>query len=243
MSYVVDVHTHTIASGHAYTTLIENVLEASLNGIEVLGTTDHGPAMPGGPNLVYFKNFKAIPRELYGVLLINGTEANIIDYTGKIDIPVSIQKRLDIIIASLHDICIKSGSREENTSALLGAMDNPLVDIIGHCGNPAFPVYEEEIVKKAKEKNVLIEINNSSFISRPGSEENCRKIAGLCKEYKVNVIVGSDAHTCFYIGKFDKARNILESVDMPEELIVNNKKDKILTYLKSKGKLNDINLD
>jgi putative hydrolase len=243
MKYVVDVHTHTIVSGHAYTTLLENVQEASKNGIKVLGTTEHGPKMPGGPHLFHFGNLKVIPRELYGVILINGSEANIVDYTGKLDIPVSIQKRLDIIIASLHDVCIEPGSREENTSALLGAMDNPLVDIIGHSGNPVFPIYEEEVVRRAKEKNVLIEINNSSFMSRPGSEDNCRKIAALCREYKVNVIIGSDAHTCFHIGKFDYARNMLKSVGMPEDFIMNNERDKILGYLKNKGKLNDINLD
>jgi putative hydrolase len=243
MSYVVDVHTHTIVSGHAYTTLLENVLEASNNGIEVLGTTEHGPKMPGAPHLFHFGNLKVIPRELYGVTLINGSEANIVDYGGKLDLPVSIQKRLDIIIASLHDVCIEPGSREENTSALLCAMDNPLVDIIGHSGNPTFPIYEKEVVRKAKEKNVLIEINNSSFMSRPGSEENCRKIAALCRDYKVNVIIGSDAHTCFHIGKFDHARNMLESIGMPEELIMNNEKNKILIYLKNKGKLSDINLD
>lgn len=243
MNYVVDVHTHTIISGHAYTTLLENVKEASKNGIEVLGTTEHGPNMPGGPHLMHFRNFGVIPRELYGVILLNGSEANIIDNAGKLDIPVSIQEKLDIIIASLHDVCIEPADREKNTAALLGAMDNPFVDIIGHSGNPAFPIYEEEVIKKAKEKNVLIEINNSSVRSRPGSEDNCRRIAALCRDYKVNVIIGSDAHTCFHIGKFDYAHKLLQSVGMAEELIMNNNKNKILNYLKNKGKLGDINLD
>ncbi len=52
MKYLVDTHTHTIVSGHAYTTFLENVEEASNIGLKVLGTTDHGPSMPG--DLIYF---------------------------------------------------------------------------------------------------------------------------------------------------------------------------------------------
>lgn len=240
MKYVVDVHTHTIVSGHAYTTWLENVKEAAHKGIKVLGTTEHGPRMPGGPNLFYFGNFKTLPRKLYDVTLLNGCEANIINFKGEIDMPELRQRKLDIIIVSLHDACIKPGSREENTEALLGAMENPLVDIIGHSGNPLFPIYEDVIVKKAKEKNILIEINNGSFRSRPGSKENCIEIAKLCKLYKTKVILGSDAHICFDIGEFSHAESILNSVNMPENLVMNTDENKIIQYLKNKGKLQDM---
>lgn len=242
MKYVVDVHTHTIASGHAYTTWLENVKEAAHKGIKLLGTTDHGPCMPGGPNLFYFGNLKVFPRKLYGVTLLNGCEANIINFNGEIDMPELIQKKLDIIIVSMHDACIKPGTRDENTKALLGAMENPFVDIIGHSGNHLFSIYEDVIVKKAKEKNILIEINNSSFRSRPGSRENCVKIAELCKSYKTKVILGSDAHICFDIGEFSYAESILDSVNMPEDLIMNTDENKLIRYLKGKGKLQDIKL-
>ena len=237
MKFVVDVHTHTIASGHAYTTLLENIKEASLKGIKLLGTTDHGPNMPGGPNEIYFRNFRVLPRKLYGVRLIYGCEANIIDYNGTLDLSESTLKNMDIIIASLHDVCIEPGTIEENTRAVVAAMDNGLVDIIGHLGNPTFPVDIEEVVQKAKSRNVIIEINNGSFVSRAGSEENCIKVARMCKELKVNVILGSDAHTCYQIGNFKKAEIVLSQVNMPESLIINTDYNKLLSYLKNKGKL------
>jgi Histidinol phosphatase and related hydrolases of the PHP family len=243
MKYVLDTHTHTIYSGHAYTTWLENIKEASNIGIKVLATTDHGPSMPGGPHVFYFNNLRVLPREIYGVLHLKGCEANIIDINGRLDIPEITQKKLDIIIASLHDVCMKSGSRDENTQTLLNVMDNKNVDIIGHSGNPAFPIWEEEVIKKAKEKDILIEINNGSFGSRSGSEENCIKIADLCKKYGVNIVLGSDAHTCFQIGKFPKAEQILKVVNIPDELIMNTDEFKIVKYLKKKGKLSDINLD
>lgn len=243
MKYVVDTHTHTVASGHAYTTWLENVKEAASIGIKILGTTDHGPNMPGGPHIFYFNNLKSLPRKLFGVLILRGCEANIIDYHGNLDIPEDLQERLDIIIASLHDVCIEPGSRDENTQALLNAMDNKNVHIIGHIGNLRFPIWEEEIIKKAKEKDILIEINNGSFGSRIGSEENCTRVARLCRDYKVKVILNSDAHTCFQIGRFEKAENILKAVDMPEELIMNTDELKFVKYLKKKGRLEDISLD
>lgn len=240
--YPVDVHTHTVSSGHAYSTWLENIREAADKGIEVLGISDHGPAMQGAPDIIYFNNLKAIPRNVYGVTVLRGCETNILDDKGNIDIPLRTEERLDIIIASMHDICIKSSGVVNNTNALLNVMENPYVDIIGHAGNPFFPINEEEVVKKAAEKNVIIEINNSSFTSRKGSESNCFNIAALCKKYGTKVIMGSDSHICFTIGEFSKAIEILKQVDMPENLIMNSDKNKLLYFLKNKGKIADMEL-
>lgn len=244
MKYVLDVHTHTISSGHAYSTLLENAKYASEIGLKILGTTDHGPTMPSAPHIWYFGNLKVLPREIYGVTMLHGCEANIIDFNGNIDVPDIIADKLDIVIASLHEPCIEASTKEKNTETLLKVMDNPYVNIIGHSGNPSYPIYEEEIVKKAKEKDILIEINNSSFkVSRKGSEPTCIKIAELCKKYNTKVIMGTDAHVCFDIGKFDKVGPILEAIGMPNELIMNLDENNFIRYLKSKGKLKDVNID
>ncbi|MBL4932821.1 phosphatase [Clostridium paridis] len=238
MKYILDMHTHTVASGHAYTTLLENAKYASEIGLQLLGTTDHGPTMPGAPHEWYFGNIKIMPRELFGVTMLYGSEANIIDYDGNLDLPMDVQKNLDIIIASIHEPVMQSSDDADlNTSAFLNAMDNPNVHIIGHPGNPRFPIHEEALVKKAKEKNILIEINNSSFIrSRIGSDKTCTKIARLCKEHGVRIILNSDAHSCFHIGNFDAAIEILKNIDMPEDLIINGSKSAFLDFLREKGK-------
>lgn len=243
MGYVVDTHTHTVSSGHAYSTLLENLQWANKIGLKVLATTDHGPMMPGGPHLFHFGNMKVVPRAVNGVIHLRGCEANIIDFEGKLDVKDDYLKRLDLILASLHDACLNPGTEEENTRAVLKAMDNPYVDILGHLGNPVFPINKEAVVIKAKETGKIIEINNGSFNSRPGCEDNCLEIALLCKKYKVPVSLGSDAHICYAIGDFTKAEKILQKADMPEELIINTNKDKILMYLKNKGKLKDLYLD
>ncbi|MBZ9623499.1 phosphatase [Clostridium tagluense] len=238
MKFVADLHTHTIVSGHAYSTLMENAKYANEIGLEILGVTDHGPNMPGSPDLWYFGNFKVLPRELYGVKMLYGCEANIIDYEGNLDLPLDLQKGLDIMIVSMHEPLMEGGkSADLNTAAILKAMDNPNVNILGHLGNPKFPIHEEEIVKKAKEKNILIELNNSSFItSRIGSDKNCTKIAKLCIEFGGKIIVNSDAHFCFSIGNFSSVEKLLKDIDMPEELIVNTNRSMLIEFLREKGK-------
>ncbi|WP_461205915.1 phosphatase [Clostridium sp. DL1XJH146] len=244
MKLVVDLHTHTMASGHAYSTLMENAKYASSVGIEVLGTTEHGPLMHSAPHIWHFHNYKVLPRELFGVTMLYGCEADIINEYGEIDIPKQTQKALDIMIVSMHDLCYRSMGIELNTEAFLKAMDNPYVDILGHIGNPQFPINEEEVVKKAKEKDIIIEINNSSLgKSRPGSRPICKRIAELCKKYGNKVILNTDSHFCMSIGSFPYSIEIVEEVGLTEEQIMNTSKDKIIRYLKNKGKLQDINLD
>ena len=244
MKYFIDLHTHTIASGHAYSTLMENAREAYKNGIKILGVSDHGPKMPGGPHIFYFGNIKAIPREIEGVKILRGCEANILNIQGELDIPHDIQGNLDYIIASLHDVCFCPANIDENTKTLLNVMENSKVDILGHIGNPAFPIHVEDVVKKAKDRNVIIEINNSSLSgTRIGSEINCEKIAKACKDYGVRVILGSDSHIAYNVGKFSKAEAMLKAIDIPEELVINTSHNEIINYLKNKGKLLDFKLD
>ena len=44
---LLDLHTHTTASGHAYNSLYEMARSASERGMRVFGCSDHAPAMPG----------------------------------------------------------------------------------------------------------------------------------------------------------------------------------------------------
>lgn len=241
MKYLIDVHTHTLASGHAYSTLLENVKCACEKGLEIMGVSDHGPAMVNGPGPIYFQNFRVIPREIYGVQILRGIEANIMDFDGRLDMPCDKLGKLDFVIVSFHEQCIVPGSREQNTEALLKVMDNKHVDILGHLGNPVYEIDIQAVVNKAKEKNVLIEINNSSFgMSRKGSCENCRNIMETAKMIGANIILGSDAHICFDVGNFEKVHEHVESVGMPKELIMNLIPDNFRRYLKEKGKISDI---
>lgn len=226
MSYehVLDLHTHTIASGHAYNTLREMAKAASDKGLSVLGITEHAPKMPGTCRSFYFHNLKTVPRELYGIRLLLGSEVNIMDFEGNIDLEERDLKGMDIIIASLHTPCIKPGSIKENTTAYLKVMENPYVNIIGHPDDGRYPVDYRALVEGAKEKGKVLELNNHSLdpkCFRRDARENDLKMLELCKEYAVPVIMGSDAHFDTLIGEFSMARELLEEVDFPEELVLN----------------------
>ncbi len=238
MKLVLDTHTHTIASGHAYSTIHDYVKVAKDKELELIAFTDHGPALPGGPHIFHIGNQRVIPRIIDGIEILRGVEANIIDYNGNIDIDEVYLKRLDIVVASLHDACIEPGSREENTKALIGAMSNKYVDIIAHPGNPAFPIDILEFMKAAKEKDIIVEINNSSFNNpgRAGSKDNCIEIARKAKELGVKVVAASDSHISFDVGNFHTVKEVFELVNMPEELVMNTSKEKLKDYLKGKGK-------
>ena len=58
MKILVDLHTHTIASGHAFSTLKENIDEAKKKGLRILGTSDHANSMPGAPDDFFLKTIK-----------------------------------------------------------------------------------------------------------------------------------------------------------------------------------------
>lgn len=231
MKILVDTHTHTNYSAHAYSTVIENAVAAKKQGLEMLCMTDHAPALPDSPNIWHFMNIHGLPKEIEGVRMLYGAEANIIDKKGNIDLPLDIQKKMQIMIASIHTPCYLSGTVEEHTQTYLGVIKNPYVTIVGHSGSPRYAYDIDTVVKAAKEYSKCIEINNHSYEARPENAENCRKIALACKKYGTKIVVGSDAHIAFEVGIFDKAIEMLEDIDFPEELIANLNADRFEAYL------------
>lgn len=224
MKPLFDLHTHTMASVHAYSTLRENAIEAKRKGLEILGVSDHGYAMPETTWPSYWMNLKVFPDYLEGVRILRGMEANIADYDGALGESEHYLERMDYVIASLHHNVIEAGSVEENTRAIIGAMDNPYVKIIGHPDDSRYPVDYEKIVKKAVETEVALEVNNSSLNPtsfRQGAQENIRTYLKLCKEHGVQVVLNSDAHIYTDVGNFDLALAVLEELDFPEELVLN----------------------
>lgn len=234
MNFELDTHTHTIASGHAYNTIREMAMAARDKGLKLLAITDHAPKMPGAFTDFYFINLSAVDRNMFGVELLMGSEVNILDVDGNVDLHEKILKNLDIVIASLHMPCINPGSREENTMAYINAMRNPYVNIIGHPDDGNFPVDYESLVKAAKENNVLIEINNSSLKPnnyRIDTRENDLELLKLCKRYNVPIVVGSDAHTDSSVGDFELAHDVIKFAEFPESLVVNCSTDELKKYV------------
>lgn len=232
MKFVLDTHTHTIASGHAHSTIQETAAAAAEKGLELIAITEHGSAMAGAPVPMYFTSMFVLPGTISGVKILRGTEANIVDYEGGLDLSERVLKSLDFVMAGFHDVVLPPGGDvAANTRAMVAAIRNPLVDAISHPGNPAFQIDVDEVVRAAKDCGKLLEINNNSAKVRKGSFENCVRIAAACAAAAIPVVCGSDTHYSGGVGEFESAVEILESAVFPEELVLNTSVEKLMKHL------------
>lgn len=235
MKIELDVHTHTIASGHAFSTLQEMAQAAAGKGLKLLGITEHSPGIPGSCDPIYFRNLHVVSRQMYGIELLLGAEINILDCNGNIDMDEYYLKMLDLRIAGIHSLCYTHGSAEENTEGLVKVISNPYINIISHPGDGTAKLNFEPLVIAAKEHHTLLEINNSSLKpcrNKPDAKNNNLEILRLSKKYEVPVILGSDAHISFDIATYDYALQLVSETDFPEELIMNTDVKKFKEYLR-----------
>ncbi len=239
MRLAADLHTHSIASGHAYSTIDEVARGAHEAGLEMVAITDHGPSIPGGPHRYYFGNLRVLPSRIAGVEVLKGVEANIISASGDLDLPCRTLQRLEFVLAGFHvGTGYDGGTVDDNTKAMIAALENPCVDAIAHPGNPLFEVDIPEIVRVAADLGKLIEINNSSLtIVRLDSLDNCRKFAELAGEHGVTVVIGSDAHHASRVGSFEAAIELVERAGLTEEHVLNTRVDRVVDFLRRRGKV------
>lgn len=234
----IDVHTHTLASGHAYNTIYEMAQEAAAREITLLGITEHAPKMPGSCHTMYFMNLKVLKREMFGIRMLFGAELNVLDAQGSVDLPDSVLSSLDIAVASIHLPCYKKGTKEQNTLAYINAMKNPHINIIGHPDDDRLGFDYEMLVPAAKEHHVLLEVNNSSLAPggyRVGAWQNYRAMLALCRQLEVPVIMSSDAHTASDVGNHEYAKKLLKEAEFPERLIANYSEKLFLDYVPKAG--------
>ncbi len=238
MKLVVDTHTHTYASGHAYSTLIENAKLAKENGLTMFCMTDHAETMPGAPHYWFFANQRVIPRFLEGVAVIRGIESNIMDTAGEVDIHPSVDEKLDWVIASFHEAVFRPSTKEEHTQALINAIKGGRVDALGHLGNPNYDFDFEAVITCAVEHNVAIEINNSTLKghSRVGSVDRCYQIAEIAKAKGAWITTGSDAHFCHDVGVLTKAEELLDKVGVDSATVITHTARQFLTFLELRGR-------
>lgn len=229
-----DVHTHTIVSGHAYSTMQEMVAAAQEKELDILGITEHAPGIPGTCDPIYFRNLHVVPRQMGNLRLMLGAELNILDTKGTLDLDEYYYNQMDIRIAGIHVLCWQGGSIEENTAGMIAAIRNPWTQIISHPGDGTADLLFEPIVLAAKETRTLLEINNSSLNPRRNKETATRnnlEILRLCKKYDVPVILSSDAHISYSIADYSFIWPLLQETEFPDELVINYSPDRFLQYI------------
>lgn len=230
---IADLHTHTIVSGHAYGTIREMAQAAGEQGLALLGLTEHAPGIPGTVDPFYYNNLAVIPRTLYGVELVHGSEINVLN-DGTLSLEEAFIDRLDYAVAGIHCQCYTDEGREKNTRNLIRCMKHEKVRMVSHPDDDHTPLDYEALVDAAAAYHVALEVNNSSLVrekQRWNCVENYKRMLELCRRKGVYVVVSSDAHDPSWVGEFTMARRLLEEVGFDEELILNNDVDKVKRFL------------
>ncbi len=211
----VDTHTHTNATGHAFSSLLENVKEAKKKNLKGICITDHGPARPDSPSIEYFKMLasKYLPSEIDDIKIFTGVELNIISDEGDVDLPDSILKNLDFNIIAFHNQTpYSSNSIIKNTKSMIKALERKYIKGVAHPGDPYFP-YEinlEEVVKAAANLGKFLELNNNVLKRGERWINYYKEMLYLCKKYNVKIFISSDAHFSYYIGDFSIAYDVIK---------------------------------
>ena len=257
-AYACDVHTHTLASRHAYSTIAECVAVAKARGLALLGSTDHYSCMTSPTidvrDYQYYINFEVWPDVWDGVRVLHGVEADIVDLKGHLfgwnlalsagitghafsretTLQESVLPHAQYVIASVHDTTFCEGaSLSETTAMYVAALERPEVAILGHAGRSGVPFDLDEVLVCARELGKLIEINEHSFESHYGASrrERCREIAVRCAELGVSISCGTDAHIATDIGDFTRTRALLDEIDFPPELIACADPERFLSFV------------
>ena len=83
---IADLHTHSLASTHAYSTIREMVDSAAEKGLKAIAITDHARTMPGAPGPWFFNSMHELPLLYRGILLwlsiAHDPKVNVIGHSG-----------------------------------------------------------------------------------------------------------------------------------------------------------------
>ena len=115
MRLIADTHTHTLASNHAYSTVMENIVAAREQGLLYMAMTEHGPKMPDAPHIWHCVNQWEVPSLYKGLNILHGIEVDVMDEDGTLDIDNRVLAGLEWVIASMHGPCFAPATEQEHT--------------------------------------------------------------------------------------------------------------------------------
>jgi DNA polymerase (family 10) len=191
------VHAHSTWSD-GRNSLEEMALAAQALGLKYLTVTEHSQAAiyAGGMKVEDLKRqWEEIDRVnavVPGVRLLKGIEVDILE-DGALDYPDSVLEQLELVIGSIH---VRHGMDEDQmTRRLLTALDNPHLHILGHPtgrllqSREPYPVRMEELLERAAERGVAVEVNG-----KPARLDLKSEYVRQAVQLGVRLVVSCDAH-------------------------------------------------
>jgi DNA polymerase (family 10) len=184
-----DLHMHSTWSNDGRNTIEEMARRSFERGYGYMAITDHSHYLRDGKLDAYFAEIEALNEQLAPFRILRGIEANI-RANGELDVDAETLAQFDWVMASLHTSFDRSP-----TERVLGTMENPHVDCIGHLTTrkinrrgPA-DVDVPRVVQKAVETGTFLEIN-----SQPDRLDLRDVDARFAGEAGLRLAVNTDAH-------------------------------------------------
>ena len=192
-----DLHSHTTLSDGRNT--LEEMAEAGRErGYAYMAITDHSATHGFGDHVTdemlweRIEEIRAWNKGNRGFRLLAGSEINI-GLDGSLDYPDDLVGALDWVVASVHTSF--SISAEQMTGRVLAAIENPLVDCIGHLTGrligrrEPYGIDVEAVAEAAARTGTMLEINGN-----PNRRDLSDRHARLAVDAGATIVLNTDAH-------------------------------------------------
>ncbi|HUG65113.1 MAG TPA: DNA polymerase/3'-5' exonuclease PolX [Gaiellaceae bacterium] len=185
-----EMHCHSTWSSDGKNSIEEMALTAKARGYRFMCITDHSHYLRDGRLEQQWQEVEDLNARLERFTILRGIEANI-RADGSLDVDDDVLEELDWVIASLH-----TSFERSPTERIIGAMENPHVDCIGHLTGRRLlkrdgaPVDAERVIERAVETGTALEIN-----SQPDRLDMRDTHARLAGEAGVRIPITTDAHS------------------------------------------------
>lgn len=248
---IADLHTHSIASLHAFSTYQENLIEARNKGLEYLAVTDHyygfSDIMLHNNEIARLLDASKFNKHIdkLGVRLIPGVELNV-----QQSIPEQIRKNVIWRPEGLHSWFLDMNTL--SFSALLAMLEEDMVSgkmtALAHIerGISHFHKYHDgtnqvvtereiidflcSVIYLCEKYNIPMELNETS-LTNEGHFHLVEKWLDISKQRDIIYYLGSDAHISYDVGVFPQSIELLNRFNVPEEKVINCNRDLINMYV------------
>lgn len=243
-----DMHTHSLFSKHAYSTIYENMTVAKSKGLKYMAVTDH---YFGNSDELEKKN--EINRIKYIEERVNNPAYDDVKVIGSAEFNLNqkvytFEKLRDLkwkpiglhnwfvdtahlTLLQVYNLFVKA--YEDGFNAFVH-IEREL-----HKVNSGIDSDEErmellsKLVNFAYDHDIWLEVNESSIITDEcGGANRLYNWLRMAKDKGNKIYLGSDAHYCKEVGGFDNVLKLLNVVQYPKELILNCNEEDLKKLLK-----------
>ncbi len=213
-----EMHCHSTWSSDGKNSIEEMALESKRRGYKYLCLTDHSHYLRERRLEAQWKEIAAVNARVKPFRILRGIEVNI-RADGSLDVDDDVLAQLDWVVASVHTAFDRSP-----TERILGAIDNPHVDCIGHLTGrriltrPGADVDIERIVERAAETRTALEIN-----AQPDRLDMRDTHARLAGEAGVLIPITTDAHSTSALGHAELGVGLARRAWLTKEQVLNTR--------------------